>query len=49
MFFLGFWELAFVMFDGFFFQFLTLSTLGTHNFLNSIPFLTIFNALETLI
>jgi hypothetical protein len=42
--FLGVWELAFVVFDGFFFDFLTPSTLGGCNFLNSIMFLTIFSA-----
>jgi hypothetical protein len=34
-------ELAFVMFDGLFFEFLTPFTLGGHNFLVSNPFLTI--------
>jgi hypothetical protein len=30
----------------FFFEFLIPSTLGGHNFFNSTPFLTIFNALD---
>ncbi len=38
------WELVFVAFGGFFFEFLTPSTLRGHNFLNSIPFLMIFSA-----
>ncbi len=33
----------------FFFEFLSPSTLNGHNFLNSIPFFTIFNALNMLI
>jgi len=37
------------MFDGFFFELLTPSTLGGHNFLNFIMFLIIFNALEVSI
>jgi len=40
------------MFGGLFFKFLTLSSLGGgggHNFLNYHPFLTIFNALNTLV
>jgi hypothetical protein len=39
---LGVWELAFVTFGGFFFEFLTPFTLGVHNFFNYIPFLKIF-------
>jgi hypothetical protein len=42
--FLGVQELAFITFNGFFFEFLTPYTLGGHNFFHSIPFLTIFNA-----
>jgi len=34
---------TFIAFGGFFFEFLTTSTLGGHNFLSSIPFVTIFN------
>jgi hypothetical protein len=47
--FVGFWELAFVSFGGFFFEFLTPFTLTGHNFFNSIPFLMIFNAPDVLI
>jgi hypothetical protein len=36
--------MGFVTFDGLFFNFLTPSTLGGRNFLNSNPFLTIFSA-----
>jgi hypothetical protein len=39
--FLGVQELAFVMFSGLFFEFLTPFTLGAHNFLISNLFLTI--------
>ncbi len=38
---MGVWELAFVAFGGFFVVFLK-----AHNFLDSIPFFTIFNALD---
>jgi len=47
--FFNFLELAFLMFDGFFFELLTPFTLGGHNFLNFIMFLIIFNALEVSI
>jgi hypothetical protein len=36
-------EISLVVFDEFFLEFLTLSTLGAHNFFNSIQFLTIFS------
>jgi hypothetical protein len=41
--------LAFVAFDGSFFEFLTPYTLGGHNSLNYIMFLPIFNAREVAI
>jgi hypothetical protein len=44
--FFGVWELACVVLGGLFFELLTPSTLGGYNFLNSIPFSTIFNALD---
>jgi hypothetical protein len=44
--FLGVRELAFVTFNGFFLEFFTASSLRGCNFLNSIMFLTIFNALD---
>jgi hypothetical protein len=44
--FLGVWELAFVTSGGFFFEFLTLPTLGDRKFLNSILFSMIFNVLD---
>jgi hypothetical protein len=40
----GVWEHAFVMFDGLFFWIIDPSTLEGHNFLNFIPFLTVFIA-----
>ncbi len=43
---MGVWEPAFVVFGGLFFEFLTPSILRGHNFFNSIPFFTIFNALD---
>ncbi len=44
--FFGWLNFYFEVFDGFVFErFLTLSTLGGHNFLNSNPFLMIFSAL----
>jgi len=43
------WEPTFVAFGGFFFEFLNPSTLRGHNFFNSIMFLKILNALNTLI
>jgi hypothetical protein len=42
----GVWEPTFVAFSGLFFEFLTLFTLGGHNFFNFIPFLMIFGALN---
>jgi len=44
---LGAWELAFVTLGGFFLKFLTPSTLGGYNFLNSILFSMIFNVPNT--
>ncbi len=44
---MGVWEPAFVTFGGLFFEFLAPFTLKGHNFLNFIPFLMIFNALNT--
>jgi hypothetical protein len=43
---LGVQEPSFIAFNGFFFEFLTLSILGGRNFLNYISFLMIFNALN---
>ncbi len=47
--FLGIWEPTFIAFSGLFSEFLTPSTLGSHNFLNFIQFLTIFNAPKALV
>jgi hypothetical protein len=41
--------MAFIMFNGLFFEFLTPSILGAHNFLNFISFLMIFGALKVII
>jgi hypothetical protein len=43
---LGVWELAFVMFDGLFLEFLTPSTLEGCTFFNFIPFFMIFITLN---
>jgi hypothetical protein len=40
--FFGVWELAFITFCAFFFEFLTPFILGGWNFFNSIPFFMIF-------
>jgi len=45
----GVWELAFVTFGGLFFEFFDPSILRGHNFINSIPFYTMFCALNMLI
>jgi len=45
----GVWESTFVAFGGFFFEFLTPSTLKGHNFLDSILCLKFFNALDAQI
>ncbi len=42
----GVWELVFIAFNGLFFEILTPSTLGGHNFLNSILFFMTLNVLE---
>jgi hypothetical protein len=43
----GVWEVAFVTFGGFFFEFLTLLFLKGYNFLILIPFLIILSALDS--